>query len=74
MDGFKTENGHMDKEALVILAVASAMGAIGLLALWGGLTGIELEKLGAGNIAGILVGLTGAIFGVSILACVFQKR
>lgn len=74
MDIFRTENGRIDREKLMILTVASFMGAIGLLAFWGGLTGIDLGKLGAANVAGILAGLTGVILGTGILIRVFRKR
>ncbi|MCI7106454.1 MAG: hypothetical protein MR945_01050 [Agathobacter sp.] len=66
-------DGHMDKEALLLLAVAAFMAAIGLLALWGGCAGIKLENLGVWNVAGILAGLTGGIFGVFLLIGLLGK-
>lgn len=69
-----TEDGHIDREALLLLFMASLMGAVGILAFGAKCLQIDLETLGAIHIAGIIAGLTGGIFGAFLLAGIWQQK
>lgn len=73
--GRKTKIATMETiENVAIMCGASLMGAIGLLALWGGITGVEIWELGAVHVAGILTGLFGGILGTLLLGTLFRKK
>lgn len=59
---------HKWRETIAAVSVASLIGAIGLLAFWCTLVGIDIWELGAAHAAGILVGLFGGIFGLLLLS------
>lgn len=64
----RRKNGHMDRQMLLLLAVGAFMAAIGILAFVSALTGVPLENIRLLHLVGILLGLSGCLFGIFILA------
>lgn len=64
----RKEKSRRWRETFVTVAVAALMGAIGLLALWCTLIGIDIWELGTAHVVGILVGLFGGISGLLLLS------
>lgn len=70
----RMKNGHADRRMLFLLAMGSFMAAIGILAMGGACAGICLDQLQVGDIAGMLAGLTGCVYGTLLLAGQPKKR
>lgn len=70
----RMKNGHADRKMLLLLAMGAFMAAIGLLAMGSACAGVCLEHMRASDIAGILVGLTGCLYGVLLLMGHSKKR
>lgn len=70
----RKKNGRIDREMLLLLAIGSFMAAIGILGMWSVCAGICLDRLKVGDIAGMLAGLTGCLFGILLLAGQPKKR
>lgn len=70
----RTKNGHADRKMLFLLAMGSFMVAVGMLAMASVIAGISLDQLKVGDIAGMLAGLTGSVYGGLLLAGQPKKR
>ena len=70
----RMKNGHADRKMLLLLAMGAFMTAIGILAVGSTWTGIPLEQIRGIDLAGMLTGLTGCIYGGLLLAGQPKKR
>lgn len=70
----RMKNGHADRKMMLLLAMGSFMAAIGILAMGSAIAGISLEHLRMGDVAGMLTGLTGCVYGILLLAGQPKKR
>ncbi|MCI7323627.1 MAG: hypothetical protein MR508_10135 [Lachnospiraceae bacterium] len=70
----RMKNGHADRKMLLLLAMGAFMTAIGLLAMGSACAGVCLDRMRAGDVAGMLVGLTGCLYGALLLMGRPKKR
>lgn len=61
-------------ETILMIAGMALMGAIGIIALFCGLFGVDIFDVGAKTIAGMLLGMTGFLFGIILLITTSSQR
>ena len=61
-------------EMILMIGAMALMGAIGIIALICGILGMDVYDVGVKNVAGMMIGLTGLLFGGILLARMFDGK
>lgn len=71
---YMDEKRKEELETVLMIGGMAAMGAVGIVALFCGIFGIDIFEVGVTNMVWMLLGVTGFLFGIILLVTISSHK